>query len=100
MHPDRHPEEDAMIFAAHQPGYLPWLGYFHKLACCDVFVLSDQLQFSNNFFQHRNRVKIDRGAVWLTVPLVNGPIEERICDKRIANGGGDGPARWQKQAWN
>src|SRR3954471_5026801 len=89
-----------MILAAHQPGYLPWLGYFHKMARCDVFVLSDQLQFANNFFQHRNRVKINKGPVWLTVPLVSGAIDDPINEKRIANGGGDGPGRWQRQTWN
>ena len=95
------PREPAMILAAHQPGYLPWLGYFHKLAGCDVFVISDQLQFVDDYFQHRNRMKVaDKGAVWLTVPLMKGAPEERICDKRIHNDGASGPSRWQRQTWN
>ena len=34
-----------MIVAAHQPSFLPWLGYLDKLARCDVFVVMDDLQY-------------------------------------------------------
>ncbi|MBM3527027.1 MAG: WbqC family protein [Alphaproteobacteria bacterium] len=58
-----------MIVAVHQPNYLPWLGYFSKMARCDVFVFLDDVQFSKN--SYINRVQIDGGgaARWLTVPV-------------------------------
>jgi hypothetical protein len=31
-----------MIIAVHQPQYLPWIGYFHKMDKADVFVLLDK----------------------------------------------------------
>ena len=87
-----------MIVAAHQPSYLPWLGYLAKLAACDLFVVMDDLQYEAQNFQNRNRVKINHGAQWLVVPLERGPQTERICDKRIANGG-SAREHWQRRAW-
>lgn len=54
------------VIAIHQPNYLPWLGYFHKIACADVFVFLETVQFSKGSVT--NRVRIRRGGepVWLT----------------------------------
>ncbi len=59
-----------MIVAIHQPNYLPYLGFFHKMALADCFVLYDTAQFSKNDFHNRNRIKTPRGSMWLTVPVV------------------------------
>jgi hypothetical protein len=59
-----------MILAAHQPNYLPWLGYFYKMAHCDVFVILDDVQFTKNSWQNRTRIKGPHGPVWLTQPVL------------------------------
>lgn len=87
-----------MIVAAHQPSYLPWLGYLHKLAHCDVFVVVDDAQYEEANFQNRNRVKVNNGVAWLTVPLEHGPRDERICDKRISYRQSPREA-WQGRTW-
>jgi hypothetical protein len=90
-----------VIVAAHQPHYLPWLGYLDKLHKADVFVVMDDLQYEAQNFQNRNRVKLDRGPAWLTVPLVSsggGGQAERILDKRIDNTGRGGRHHWQHRA--
>ncbi|HUJ57946.1 MAG TPA: WbqC family protein [Kofleriaceae bacterium] len=87
-----------MIVAAHQPAFLPWLGYLDKLAKADLFVVMDDLQYEGQNFQNRQRVKLAGGAAWLTVPLVRGPQGERICDKRIDNAGSP-RHHWQRRAW-
>ena len=58
-----------MIVAVHQPQYLPWLGYFHKILKADVFVLLDTVQYKKNEWQNRNRIKTAQGSQWLTVPV-------------------------------
>jgi hypothetical protein len=62
-----------MICAIHQPQYLPWLGYFDKMARADVFVFLDNVQFKKNEWQNRNRIvsSSDEGWQWLTVPVLH-----------------------------
>lgn len=55
--------------AIHQPNYMPWLGYFYKMARADVFVLLDDAQFSKNSVINRVRVLKDGAPRWLTVPV-------------------------------
>ncbi|MBI5804732.1 WbqC family protein [candidate division TA06 bacterium] len=60
-----------MIVAAHQPNYLPWAGYFYKMARCDVFVFLDSVQYSRTSYTARCSVKqCDGRASWLSVPVL------------------------------
>ena len=82
-----------MIVAAHQPHYLPWLGYLDKLAKADLFVVMDDLQYEAQNFQNRNRVKLNTGARVAdraAACAARRPIA--ICDKRIDNSGRRPPA--------
>jgi len=58
-----------MLLSAHQPAYLPWLGYFEKIVQADVFVFLDTVQFEKNSFINRNKVKTPQGQQWLTIPV-------------------------------
>lgn len=58
-----------MILSAHQPAYLPWLGYFDKIARSDVFIYLDTVQFEKNSFINRNQIKTAQGPLWLTIPV-------------------------------
>jgi WbqC-like protein family len=58
-----------MIISINQPAYLPWLGYFHRLAMSDAHVVLDTVQFEKNSFTNRNKVRTAQGWCWLTVPL-------------------------------
>jgi len=88
-----------MIVAAHQPSYLPWLGYLDKVAKADLFVVMDDLQYEAQNFQNRNRIKVNNGVAWLTVPLVRGSQSDRICDKIIRNDGFSAKEHWQRRTW-
>jgi len=52
-----------------QPTYLPWLGYFDLIDQSTVFVFLDDVQFSKQSWQQRNRIRTDKGLGWLTVPV-------------------------------
>jgi hypothetical protein len=59
-----------LIVAIHQPNYLPWLGYFHKLKNADVFILLDNAQLPGKGLANRNYIKGKDGKkVLLTVPI-------------------------------
>jgi hypothetical protein len=58
-----------VIVSINQPAYLPWLGYFHRIAVSDVHVVLDQVQFEKNSFVNRNKVRTSQGSTWVTVPV-------------------------------
>ena len=74
-----------MIVAIHQPHFLPWLGYLHRMVHADLFVLLDHVQFERRNYQNRTMIRIDGEARWLTVPVVQRSQKERIVDKRVDN---------------
>jgi|TARA_B100001540_G_C15816131_1_gene647570 hypothetical protein len=61
-----------MIISIHQPNYIPWIGYFHKIAHSNVFVIFDDIQFPRGKdFIFRNKIKTENGSKWLSVPTKN-----------------------------
>lgn len=58
-----------MIVSINQPAYLPWLGYFHRIAVSDVHAVLDHVQYEKNSFVNRNKVRTKNGWTWLTVPV-------------------------------
>lgn len=70
-----------MILAVHQPQYIPWLGYFHKIAKCDLFVFLDDVQYKKREFQNRNKIVTPDGPQWLTLPVITkGHYTQNIKD--------------------
>lgn len=59
-----------MIVAIHQPQYMAWGGYFHKMDAADAFVFLDTVQYKKNEYQNRNLIKGPGGPQWLTVPVL------------------------------
>ena len=74
-----------MIVAIHQPHYLPWLGYLHRMAQVDLFILLDHVQFERRNRQNRSQILLDGEARWLTVPVAQRSQKERIVDKLVDN---------------
>jgi hypothetical protein len=78
------------VVAIHQPNFVPWLGYFHKMLLADVFVLLDHVQFERGV--NRNRIKTPNGELSLTVPIRSGDRRKPIMAVQLA----DEPD-WQKE---
>ena len=76
-----------MILTGHQPNYLPYLGFFHKIYHADLFVLVDNVQHVKRGpfgWVSRNRIKTVTGPQWLSVPvLVKGKFEQKIMETLI-----------------
>jgi hypothetical protein len=58
-----------MTVSINQPAYLPWLGYFNRIALSDLHIVLDHVQFEKNSFVNRNKARTRQGWTWLTVPL-------------------------------
>jgi hypothetical protein len=82
-----------MIVAIHQPHFLPWLGYLHRMQSADLFVLLDHVQFERRNYQNRTAIMVDGIARWLTVPVVQRSQKETIVEKLIDNPK-NGEMRW------
>lgn len=71
-----------MIVTINQPAYLPWLGYFDRIAKADIHIILDHVQFEKNSVTNRNRVRTVTGWSWLTVPVsTKGLFGELSIDK-------------------
>lgn len=85
-----------MIVSINQPAYLPWLGYFHRIAVSDVHVVLDHVQFEKNSFTNRNKIRTKEGWCWLTVPVQTAGRfgELPISEIEIAN-----EKKWAAKHW-
>jgi len=63
------------ICAIHQPNFLPWLGYFYKIANSDVFVFLDNVDIvtgTSKSITNRTFIKSNNGKQVLTIPIKKG----------------------------
>ena len=60
-----------ITLTAHQPEFLPWLGYISKASMGDVFFILDTVQFQKEVVANRNKIRIknEQGWKWLTIPV-------------------------------
>ncbi len=84
-----------MKIAIMQPIYLPWIGYFDLMDQVDIFVFLDDVEFSKQSWQQRNRIKTNNGELLLTVPVKNKNKTQLIKDVEIDNN-----HKWQKKHFN
>lgn len=82
------------IAAVHQPQYLPYLGFFHKVRHADVLVVLDTVEYHRRGIQNRNRIKTSHGVKWLTVPVLqrSGQLVREVATNPSVD--------WKSQHWN
>ncbi len=54
-----------LLIASHQPCFLPWGGFIHKMISADVMILRPNTPYKHDDFHHR--VKVD--GAWLRLPV-------------------------------
>lgn len=59
------------ILSVHQPNYIPWLGYFHKILKSDLFILFDNVLLPRgSSVANRNKIRDrDGNEILLSVPV-------------------------------
>jgi hypothetical protein len=64
----------------HQPHFLPWLGYFNKLAHADAFVTLDDVNYRKGYF-HNRALLLGNSLCprWLTLPVQHGPSQRTLA---------------------
>lgn len=80
-----------MIFTAHQPNFLPYLGVFYKIYMSDNLALLDNIQYSNEGLHNANYIMINKEKKKITVP-VSYKFGDKIKDVKI-----DKNNRWKKK---
>jgi hypothetical protein len=69
-----------------QPTFLPWLGWFDLADQVELLILLDDVPFSKQSWQQRNRVQTAQGLSYVTVPVrTSGRLGQRIADTELAD---------------
>jgi len=68
-----------------QPTYLPWMGYFAMMRSVDLFVYLDTVQFAHRSWQQRNRIRVEGGETWLSVPVTRPHGQQTRIDRVVVN---------------
>lgn len=92
------------ILSGHQPAYLPWMPYLHKLYVSDVFIFMDEVKFIKSDFIHRNKICNQNKEHYLTVPIEGAKNAEKSKINEIRcfqnNTKPKDKTHWQQQHFN
>lgn len=77
-----------------QSNYIPWKGYFDLMNSAGIFIIYDEVQYTKNDWRNRNRIKTANGIIWLTIPVRQTKLAQRIIDTEVVN------HDWRKKHWN
>jgi WbqC-like protein len=76
-----------------QSNYIPWKGYFDLINMVDEFVFFDEVQYTKNDWRNRNKIKTSQGAQWLTIPVKQKSLNQKICETEIV------VPNWNQKHW-
>lgn len=57
------------LVTIHQPNYAPWIGLFSKIYQTNIFIIADSFMIGDSSFVHRNKIRVNTGWMYLTIPL-------------------------------
>ena len=72
-----------MILSAHQPNFIPWAGYFLKVALSDIHIILDNVEYSKNGWTNRNKIQLSSES-YITLPVRKKDTGLLISDVNLA----------------
>lgn len=66
-----------------QSNYIPWKGYFDIISSVDEFIFYDEVQYTKNDWRNRNKIKTPAGSAWITIPVRQEHLDQRILDTKV-----------------
>lgn len=73
----------------HQPDFLSYLGFFHRLLHADLYVVLDNVQYvtgTSQSWMNRDKIKTQNGEKWLTISVNKAPRNTNINEITINYG--------------
>lgn len=77
-----------------QSNYIPWKGYFDIIGMVDEFIIYDEVQYTKNDWRNRNKIKTPLGLQWITIPVYQKSLQQKISETEISN------RKWGVKSWN
>lgn len=68
-----------------QSNYIPWKGYFDLINMVDEFIFYDEVQYTKNDWRNRNKLKTPQGMQWITIPVRQDGLEQKIKETKVSN---------------
>lgn len=79
----------------HQPDFLSYLGFFHRLLHADLYIVLDDVQFvkgTSQSWMNRDKIKTVNGEQWLTVNVQKAPRDTKINEILLSD-----TSNWKKE---
>ncbi len=77
---------NARTIAIAQPTFLPWMGWFDLADQVDVFIILDDVAFSKQSWQQRNRIRTQNGLEYLSIPVkTSGRLGQKILECELVD---------------
>lgn len=73
-----------MKLAIMQPYFFPYIGYFQLIAAVDLFVLYDNIQYTKKGWINRNRILLNGGDTFISVPLKKDSDTLDVRERELA----------------
>jgi hypothetical protein len=72
------------FIAISQPTFMPWVGYFDLIEQSETFIFLDDVEFSKQSWQQRNRVACD-GDNWITIPIAKKSSHSKLNELALGS---------------
>lgn len=74
------------LVVIHQPDFMPYLGFFHRLIAADIYIVLDCVQFvsGSKAMTNRDKIKTKNGEKWINVGIQKAAYKSKINEIYIS----------------